>query len=226
MAITVVTGPPFAGKGQFVRDEIQRREEEDGELGLLSVDFTALYSAIVPGAQSAFRDDAVSESGLPRLVSYLYEVVVAQVAARELAGYVTTNSPRRAVQLAERLGGPLLEVRTTIEQIASRAETHMAALGRRVPRARRSSAVGGCREAAVNYVRESPALVGRAREVTRRGTKWQVGGMRQAFDRAAFERGLTPGGRAVRDALVAEGHADQTPADILARLLSNRNRGA
>ena len=32
-----------------MRDEIARREQ-DGELGLVAVDFTPLYSALVPGA--------------------------------------------------------------------------------------------------------------------------------------------------------------------------------
>ena len=58
MPIVVVTGAPFSGKGQFVRDEIERREQ-DGELGLISIDYTALYSSVVPGEQSSFRDDAV-----------------------------------------------------------------------------------------------------------------------------------------------------------------------
>ena len=222
MAVTVVTGAPFSGKGRFVRDEIERRETEDGELGLLSVDFTALYAALVPGVQSSFRDESVSASGAPRLTGYVYEVLVAQVAARELSGYVTTNSPRRAVQLAERLGGTILEVRASIEQIVDRAEAHMTMLRSNVPRADRARAVGGCREAAVTYLRESPELVGKAREVTRKGNQWEVGGTRLPFDRAAFERGLTPRGRAVRDTLIAEGHADPTPTDILRRLLADR----
>ena len=74
-------------------------------------------------------------------------------------------------------------------------------------------------------LREAPQLVGRAREVTRRGNRWETGGTRQAFDPAAFERGLTPRGRAVRDELIAAGHAEPTPADILSKLLSDRNRG-
>ena len=226
MAITVVTGPPFAGKGRFVRDEIERRETEGGELGLVDIDYTALFAALAPGAQSSFRDDAVSDSGAPRLVGYLYEVAVTQAAARELSGYVTTNSPQRAVRLAERVGGLILEVTATIEEVADRAEAHMTTLRRRVPRARRDRAVGGCRGAAVTYLREAPALVGRAREVTRRGSGWEVGATRQAFDRAAFERGLTARGRAARDELIAEGRTDWTPADILARLLRDRNRGA
>ena len=224
MPVTVVTGAPFSGKGQFVRDEIERREQ-DGELGLVDVDFTALYSALVPGAQSAFRDEAVSDSGSPRFVGYIYEVAIAQIAQRELSGYVTTNSPRRALQITERLGASLLDVPVSIEQIADRAESHMASLRRGVPRAARAKAVGRCRDAAVSYLREVPALVGRAREVTRRGNQWEVGGTRQAFDRAAFERGLTPGGRAVRDQLVAEGIAEPTPAEILSRLLRDRDLG-
>ena len=53
MAIEVVTGPPFAGKAAFVRAEIARREQA-GELGLVMVDYTALYSALVPGVQSSY----------------------------------------------------------------------------------------------------------------------------------------------------------------------------
>ena len=55
----VVTGAPFSGKGQFVRSEIARRER-DGELGLLLIGFTELYSAVVPGIQSSYRDENVT----------------------------------------------------------------------------------------------------------------------------------------------------------------------
>ena len=41
--ITVVVGSPFSGKGRFVSDEIERREQEEGELGLVAVDFTPLF---------------------------------------------------------------------------------------------------------------------------------------------------------------------------------------
>ena len=223
MPATVVTGPPFAGKGQFVRDEIARRERS-GELGLVLVDFTALYSALVPGPQSAFRDAAVSDSGSPRFAAYLYEAAISQVAARELNGYITTNSPRRAVEIANRLDAPLFDVSVSVEEIADRAESHMASLRRVIPRAGRENAVGRCRRAALNYLAESGALTGRAREVSRRGDTWTVGGTKPAFDRAAFERGLTPRGRAVRDELVEAGNIDPSPADILAVLLRERQR--
>ena len=85
--VAIVTGPPFSGKGQYVRSEVARREA-DGELGLVVIDFTALYAGLVPGRQSALRDEAVSDSGAPRFAAYLYETAAAQMAERELRGYI------------------------------------------------------------------------------------------------------------------------------------------
>ena len=220
MPIVVVTGPPFAGKGQFVRDEIARREM-DGELGLISVDFTAIYSAITPGDQSSFRDEAVSDTGAPRFAGYLFAVALTALLDRELSGYVSTPSPARALEIADKAGAPILDIAASVDQIATRITVHMRALQKTVPRATRARTVGRCRKAAVAYLRNEHVLVGRARTVTREGNRYRIGERKQPFDRAAFERGLTARGRAVRDDLIAAGHPDPTPADILSGLVQN-----
>ena len=223
--LAVVTGAPFSGKGRFVRSEIARREQA-GELGLIVVDYTALYSAFFPGVQSSFRDEAVSDSGAPRLAAHIYEAAVAAVVAREIRGYVTTNSPRAAVALADRLGGaPLFDVEVHMSVLADRAEDHMAELRRFVPRAMRSVAVGRCRRSIQTYINESPRLVGRARVVSRSsGSGFTVGGVRRPFDRALWERGLTPRGRSVLADLVAEGIEEPTPTQVMGRLLGAEGR--
>ena len=132
MPIVVVTGPPFAGKGQFVRDEIARREM-DGELGLISVDFTAIYSAITPGDQSSFRDEAVSDTGAPRLAGYAFAVLLTALLDRELSGYVSTPSPARALEIADKAGAPILDIAASVDQIATRITSHMRDLQRTVP---------------------------------------------------------------------------------------------
>lgn len=62
MALEVVTGAPFSGKAPYVEAEIERREAA-GELGLIALDWTRLYLSLFPGAQSALRDEAVSDTG-------------------------------------------------------------------------------------------------------------------------------------------------------------------
>ena len=211
MPIIVVTGAPFSGKGQYMRSEIARSELE-GELGLVAVDFTPLYAALVPGAQSSYRDEAVSDSGAPRWIGYLYAIAVAQVFARELSGYVSTPSPVRAIEIADRADAPIVDVPATVDAIAVRVNVHMRELSRTVPRATRDRTRGRCRRAAATYFRDEHRLVGRARVAT-------TGARKQAFDRAAFERGLTPRARAVRDALIVAGDADPTPVNILSALI-------
>lgn len=221
MALIVVTGPPFAGKSAYARDEIARRES-DGELGLILIGFTETYQAIAPGPQSQFRDQAVSDSGAPRLAGYLYATAINEAAERELSGFVTTDSPRRAVEIADRIGAAaIIDIAIGVEQIARRAESHMVTLSRTVPRAGRAASVRRCRDAGVTYLRERAVLAGRARVATRRPRGWEVSGNVAAFDEAAFVRGLTPGGRTVRDELIAAGRPAQ-PADILAALLADR----
>ena len=223
--IEVVTGPPFAGKGQYVRDEIARREDA-GRLGLIAVDFTAIFTAIAWGVQSSYRDENVSDTGAPRLARTLYEAALAAVIARQLHGYVTTNSPRRAIAISDRLdGAPILDVAVSVEDMAERSQAHLTGLRRRVPRARGEDADARCRKAGQTYIRERPVLEGRAREVTQnRKGEWKTGQTVRPFDRVLFERGLTPAGRKARDELVAEGNTDWTPTDIFNKLMQTKGR--
>ena len=170
MPITVVTGAPFSGKGQFVRDEIERRET-DGELGLISVDFTAIYTAIAPGDQSSFRDDAVSDTGAPRLAGYVFAVLLTALKDRELSGYVSTPSPTRAIEIADKAGAPIVDIAASVDEIAGRIKVHIRDLSRTVPRATRDRTVGRCRKAATVYLRDEHRLVGRARVATKRGNR-------------------------------------------------------
>ena len=218
MPIVVVTGPPFSGKGQFVLTEIERRET-DGELGLISIDFTAIYTAIVPGEQSSFRDEAVSDTGAPRYVGYAFAVLVAALKDRELSGYVAVPSPQRALEIADKAGAPILDIAANVDQIAVRINTHMSDLQKTVPRATRARTVGRCRKAAMSYLRNEHVLVGKSRVVTREGDRYRVGARKLPFDRAAFEKSLTAKGRAARDELIAAGTPDPTPADILTLLV-------
>ena len=219
--VEIVTGAPFSGKALFVGAEVERREDE-GELGLVVLDWTALFTALVPGVQSAFRDERVADTGAPRMVSYVYAAIAAQIAARELRGYLVTQSPRRAVEFAGRFNWEILEVQADVGDIAERAESHMTTMRRKVRRASRSHAVGRCRRAAVTYQNEAPALEGRAREVKRRGKGWRVGETKPRFDRALWLRGLTPRGREAVDELIAAGNPEPMPADVMAWLLRDR----
>ena len=221
--VEVVTGGPFAGKSLYIASEIARREGE-GELGLVALDFTGLYSAVVPGVESSLRDRSVSDTGAPRLVGYLFNAAVAQIAVRELSGYVATNSPTRAVGLAERFGGRLVNVEVSADVLAGRIESHMRGLDRTVKRATREGIVGRCRDAAGRYLRETPALIGKARNVVKDGKRWRDSGPVLAFDRALYEKGLTAAGRDARDLLVAEGFTDWRPADILSVVLRATGR--
>ena len=221
MPIVVVTGAPFSGKGQYIRDEIARREG-DGELGLIAVDFTPLYSAIVPGAQSSYRDESVSDTGAPRLVGYLYAIALAQLLDRELSGYVSTPNPARAIEIADKASAPIVDVPASVDEIAGRIKVHVRDLSRTVPRATRDRTRGRCGKAAAAYLRGEHQLVGRARTATKRGGRWKVGERKQPFDPVAFERGLTPRGREVRDELIAAGSLDPSPADILSELIRER----
>ena len=195
MAIVVIVGPPFSGKSAYARAEIARREKA-GEYGLISLDYTGLYTAITPGTQSSFRDEEVSDSGAPRFAGYLFAIALAQMLERELDGYVSVPSPRRALEIADRANAPIVDIEASVDQIAIRVTRHMRDLSRTVPRATRERSVGRCRKAATAYLRDERLLVGKARTVTRRGNKWRKGPRKTPFDRAAFERGLTPDGAA------------------------------
>ena len=178
MPIIVVTGPPCSGKSAYARAEIARRET-GGELGLVELDFTGLYGAVIPGTQSAFRDAAVADTGAPRFAAFLYAIALTQILDRELSGYITTPSPRRAVEISDRADAPILDMAASVEDVVTRIKSHMRDLQARVPRATRERTIGRCRRAALAYLRDDHLLVGRARSVTRRGDRWTVGGLRQ-----------------------------------------------
>ena len=225
MPVTIVTGAPFSGKGAFVRDEIARREQA-GELGIVSVDYTAIFSAITPGELSSFRDEAVADTGAPRLSSYVFAVLVTALLDRELDGYVAVPSPRRALEIADRADADIVDVSAHVEDIADRMVKHMADLRRTVPRATRERSIGRCRKAGAAYLRDEHLLVGRARSAIKRRDVWKVGQPKPPFDRVSFSRGLTARGRAVRDELIEAGNTDWTPADILSELVTERRIGA
>ena len=227
----VVSGAAFSGKGQYVRSEIERREA-DGELGLLSIDYTALYSALVPGVQSSYRDDRIRATGAGRFVGTMYEAAVRVAAERELDGYVTTDSPRRALALAERFGNGtrIIEVQAAEDELAERTRAHLRELARRVPRAGVEKRAEGetaarvkCTQAQIAHFRELDALAGIARGVRRKGkgkaAKFVSTGAVQAFDRSLWLSGLTPAGKRAVAALIQAGTEAPGPADVMKWLL-------
>ena len=221
MAVSVVTGAPFSGKTLYAKYDIERRER-GGELGLFLLGWTELFRALYPGEQTAFRDEAVSDTGAPRLTGAAHEWIVGAILARELAGYIVTQSPARAVELADRFDGPLLEVVADVGDVADRVEAHEVVLRRTVARATRAATRPPCRRAAVTYFREQHRLTGRAHEVRRRGKGYEVDpATKPAFDRALWERGLTPKGREALAELKSLGNAEPSPSDVMAFLLRN-----
>ena len=44
----------------------------------------------------------MGRTGAPRMAGYTFEVVTAAAVARELDGYILTQSPRKAIELADR----------------------------------------------------------------------------------------------------------------------------
>ena len=99
MPLEIVVGAPFAGKDRWIAAEIERREA-DGELALVALNFTAMYSAIAPGDGSVYRDELVSDTGVPRLAGYLLAAAIAEAGRRELSGYVAVDSPRGLCRLS------------------------------------------------------------------------------------------------------------------------------
>ena len=158
MPLEVVTGPPFAGKNWWIADQIERREA-DGERGILAISYSSMYVAIAPGNESAYRDEEVTDTGVPRLAAYLFAAAVGEAGTRDLAGYVATDSPRRAVDLLERIGAnELIEVRVTEETAIRHAERHVAQLRQIAPRAGAADAIQRCRRIVQQYFRERPML--------------------------------------------------------------------
>lgn len=144
MAVEVVASPPFGGKGRYARAEVARREAA-GELGLIVLDWSLLYRALFPGEQSALRDDATADTGAPRAAGAAFDFMVGAIVARELSGFVLSQSPRRAVEIAERLNAPIVEVEADVGDVATRAESHMRTIGRTVTRAAAGALRSQCR---------------------------------------------------------------------------------
>lgn len=223
----VVLGPPFSGKSQFADSEIEGREAR-GELGLLRLDYSRLWTGIAPGIQSSYRDEAVSDTGTPRLASYLFEIAIAQAIERELRGYILLNSPARAARLLSRLGAShVLEMDIAAGEVTARIAGHLASIRRRVPRARTPAADSRCAEATTQFYRERVDTDFPVRKVRQsRGGRWEVGRVESGkYDRAAFLRGLTPAGHQARADLISEGVEDPTPAAIMRRVLLEARRG-
>ena len=224
MAVEIITGPSFGGKSEFARQEITRREQDDGVLGLALVSFSDLFRVLIPGEQSQYRDQPVANSGASRLVGSAYDAAVGLLLVRELSGYIAVPSPRRAVSLSDRFGGAQIwDVTAPPDALALRVRAHVSALMGRVPRAR--DAESSCRRAVGTYYAERSLLVGRARQVTqtRRG-RYEKGGTVQPFNEDLFVSGLSPAGRAARDQLIADGVASPTPADVFRQTLINLGR--
>ena len=105
------------------------------------------------------RDAEVADTGVPRLASYLFSAAVGEAATRDLAGYVAVDSPRRALDLMERIGArELYEVRVTEEQAVRHAERHVDQLRQIAPRAGAADAIKRCRRIVQSYFRERPVL--------------------------------------------------------------------
>ena len=90
MAVTIVAGAPFAGKSRWAEEEIARRESENDERGLLLLDYTHLYLALVPGVLDQFRAPGFAPAA--PMVSYVRGVVLKQAVERELDIYVTVQT--------------------------------------------------------------------------------------------------------------------------------------
>ena len=222
MPVQVITSPPFGGKGIYARAEVERREEEGGELGLIVLDWSRLFGAMFVGAQSAYRDEAVADTGALRATGAVFDFIVGAVAARELSGFVLSQSPRQALALADRLDAPLLEVVEDVGVVADRVDDHVAKLRRTVARAVRSETIPRCRRAATAYYREQEQLVGRAREVRRSGGGYKVGEVKRPFDRSLWLRGLTPRGKEAVAQLKDLGNDLPDPAAVMSYLLRNK----
>ncbi len=160
MPLQIVVGAPFSGKDRWIAGEIERREAA-GELGLVALNYTAMFAAIAPGTESVYRDAAVSDSGVPRLAAYLLAAAVGEAASRELEGYVAVDSPRRAITVLERTGGrSLVEVTVSQATAQRRAGDHLALLRELAPRSAdaEADAEARCRRVVDTYYNEREVL--------------------------------------------------------------------
>ena len=145
--LRIVAGPPFAGKTQWVQEQIDKREKA-GERGLLLIDFTALYLAMFPGEADKVR--LPGSVGVP-VTQYVREVVVQQAQERELDGYVTVARPETAERLRERLVQETITVVDTPETVVrERMKKHMRQMYAIRGNARRKDAIRSECEGAVD----------------------------------------------------------------------------
>ena len=164
-----MVGAPFSGKGWWVAQEIERREA-DGELGLVSLNYSALYASLIPGIDSAYRDGRISDTGAARYAAFLLAVAIREANTRELSGYVAVDSPRRAVQAAQEIGGaPVVEVTVSRTEALRRADRHVALIRDLTDRAGAddgAEAAQRCRQMVASYYAERDVLPPDTRQVT------------------------------------------------------------
>ncbi len=167
--ITVVVGAPFAGKRLWVDREIERREAA-GEVGTVALDYTSLYSALIPGLDSVLRDQRITDTGAARFAGWMLAAAVREANERELDGYVLTDSPRRAVALAAAAGNaPLVEVVVSEETAHRRSREHVELVRELAPRAGAEdskAAVAKCRQMVDQYFRERDVLPAGTQQAT------------------------------------------------------------
>ena len=157
MPLEVVTGSPFSAKSWWAEAQIERREAA-GERGLLLLSYSSVYSALAPGDESVLRDDSVSDSGAPRLAGWLLAGAIREAAQRELSGYVAVDSPRRALQYLEIVGGDsIIEATVTEAQAVRRAREHVSLISELAPRAKQkenAEAIARCQSMIRTYFAE------------------------------------------------------------------------
>ena len=165
--LTIIAGAPFSGKSAWVEREIERREGE-GEIGTLALDFTGIYSAIVPGASSVYRDARITDSGAARFAGWVLAAAMREANTRELTGYALTDAPSRAVRLAADFGGaPVVEVVVTQETALKRSQQHVEMVKALAPRAAADDgAAERCRKMVDQYFHERDLLPADTRRVT------------------------------------------------------------
>ena len=167
--LTVVTGAPFAAKSWWIASEIERREA-DGELGLVHLSYTGIYASLITGTESAYRDQRISDTGAARFAAYMLAVAVREAHTRELAGFVAVDSPRRAVQAAQDIGGAqVVEVVVSRGEALRRSQQHVELIKALVPRAAQddgAEAAQRCRKMVDAYYNERDVLPPDTRQVS------------------------------------------------------------
>ena len=159
--LQIVAGSPFAGKDRWISREIERRES-DGEIGLVALNYTSLYSALIPGLDSVLRDGRISDSGAARFAAYLMTVALREAVARELSGYMAVDSPRRALAALEQTGGAsVVEVGVSETEALRRSAQHVELVSTLAPRAAADdakAAAAKCRQMVAAYFNERDVL--------------------------------------------------------------------